>query len=76
MPLKPNLPNLRVRLSRWTWRPGRHAYYLNAIRALTVGEAPEEALWPLLKVWTDLNCAVSTKPSEAWLGLYRRPPVK
>ena len=47
--------------------PCRHAYYLNAIRALTVGEAPEEALWPLLKVWTDLNCAVSTKPSEAWL---------
>ncbi|MBG0770837.1 MAG: hypothetical protein H0S82_03965 [Anaerolineaceae bacterium] len=48
--------------------PCRHAYYLNAIRALMLGDAPEEALWPLLKAWTDLNSAVSTPPSEAWLG--------
>jgi hypothetical protein len=47
--------------------PCRHAYYLNAIRALMLGDAPEEALWPLLKAWTDLNSAVSTPPSEAWL---------
>ena len=46
--------------------PCRHAYYLNAIEALILGDAPEEALWPLLKVWTDLNCSNQTKPSPAW----------
>ena len=44
----------------------RHAYYLNAIRALTLGDAPEEALWPLLKTWTELNCSPQTKPSADW----------
>ncbi len=48
--------------------PCRHPYYLNAIRALTQGDAPEEAVWPLLKVWTDLNCAVTSNPSPAWVA--------
>ena len=46
--------------------PCRHSYYLNAIRSLTQGDAPEEAVWPLLKVWTDLNSAITSKPSPAW----------
>ncbi|QRN82694.1 hypothetical protein JR338_09735 [Chloroflexota bacterium] len=49
--------------------PCRHSYYLNAIRALTQGDAPEEAVWPLLKVWTDLNCLVTAKPSASWTEL-------
>lgn len=46
--------------------PCRHAYYLNAIHVLAEGEAPEEALWPLLKIWTDLNCLNQSKTSPAW----------
>jgi hypothetical protein len=46
--------------------PCRQAYWVNAIRALAAGETPESALWPLIKVWTDLTCATDTKPSAAW----------
>lgn len=45
--------------------PCRHAYYVNAIRALAVSETPEGALWPLIKAWTDLT-ATQAKPSPAW----------
>jgi len=48
--------------------PCRHAYYLNAINALTLGDAPEEALWPLLKVWTALNCSNQSETSPAWIN--------
>lgn len=46
--------------------PCRHTYYLNGIRALAESDSPESALWPLLKTWTDLNCARDSQSSSAW----------
>ena len=46
--------------------PCRHAYWVNAIRALAAGETPESALWPLIKVWTDLTCAYRCQALRRW----------
>lgn len=42
--------------------PCRHRYYLDAIQALAESDLPEQALWPLLRTWLDVQI-VSTKPS-------------
>ncbi len=34
--------------------PCRHAYYLDAIQALSESGYPEYAIWPLLRIWVDV----------------------
>jgi hypothetical protein len=47
--------------------PCRHAYYLNAIRALAADEETQlEAVWPLITTWTDLINASGEEESSAW----------
>ncbi len=46
----------------------RKRYYLEGMRALIEGETPDQALWPLIRIWLDLQLAMP-KPSpglEAW----------
>lgn len=44
--------------------PCRHAYYLDAIRAMTESGSPQAALWPLLKVWLDAQS--TTTSADEW----------
>jgi hypothetical protein len=46
----------------------RHAYYLNGIRAIAESNSPEQAVWPLLKNWTDVNLVAKqpTSGKEIW----------
>jgi len=48
--------------------PCRHRYYVNAIRAMTESRSPEQALWPLLRTWLDVQKALqkTTPQSEVW----------
>lgn len=39
--------------------PCRHAYYTAAIRDLSLGETPEQAIWPLLRTWLDVQLATT-----------------
>ena len=46
----------------------RQRYYLEGIRALIQGETPDQAIWPLLRIWLDLHRTMP-EPSpgrEAW----------
>ncbi len=48
----------------------RQPYYLEGIKALMEYETPDQALWPLLRIWTDIHLSM-TKPSpslEVWQG--------
>ncbi len=36
----------------------RHVYYLEGIRALSRSEDPTEMIWPLLRIWLDVNLAL------------------
>ena len=48
--------------------PFRHSYYLNGIKALIHSDTPNQAIWPLLKTWLDIQFALP-EPSpqvEAW----------
>ena len=59
-----DLPSLPIRLA-----PCRHAYYLDAIRAMNESGEFEAALWPLLETWL-LVRKVTPKPKdglEPWL---------
>lgn len=46
----------------------RRAYYLGGITALLDGEAPQEALWPLLRLWTETISRLPPQDEgrEAW----------
>lgn len=52
--------------------PCRHAYYLNAIRALAANEDSQiEAVWPLILTWTDLVRASGKEGSSTWQNCLR-----
>jgi len=46
----------------------RKNYYLEGIRSLAQGEIPDQALWPLLRLWLDLHLAMPESPpnQEPW----------
>ncbi len=48
--------------------PCRHRYYLDAIRSLTESGSREQALWPLLQTWLEVQLASpkSTPGIEIW----------
>ncbi len=48
--------------------PSRLAYYERAFDELMGGEAPQKALWPLWRTWTDAICSLPERPEQhaAW----------
>jgi len=55
--------NLPPHLSRC-----RQAYYMNAIRALIQSGDPKQALWPILRIWLDIQLLAgqSSQNSQVW----------